>query len=404
MRLAGPTTKEMPRTMATVTRAVTFSVAKVHDGGTWKEFMQTMHECWRIVTAASNGCMRHYVQTDQAGPTVGQIPACPKLYCYPLVTRFYPELHTSVAASVARSTEREYRRNRIQFWRGNMAVPLYRYPAPYPIPKQKWSPCLVDGQRPGVCFATGSRKGDGINRWTLTLSGGPGFARQLKQFRQILAGEADRCDLTIYRQRCGGTGHNQTSEKSAGGASRVSYRVMVKIVAKFQVADRPAPTGALVLKTDPEALWVACHDGRCVQPWVLNADDARKWLAWMKQSHLDHAARRQRLAEDSKLERRTHVGHRGQLQGAMDTMCEKHRRRLKTFCAQAAASVVGYCRRQGLATLIYDDTERGWMPSFPWSKLKTELRNRCEAAGIEPGGSLLLGDGGEEVEVSADAD
>jgi hypothetical protein len=380
----------------TVTRAITFSVSHVHDGGTWDEFQKMLHELWRCSTEASNWAMQYYARTDNLGEAGATLPPCPKLYAYPHLSAHFPGLSSGVCATIGRNTERDYRRHRAQFWRGGRSLPLYRYPAPYPLRKQDWKPCLVHGERPGVCFSTGSKKGGGTRRWTLVLSGGPGFSRQLAQFRQIVAGTAAPCDLAIYRQRAGETHRNQTSGKAPGGASKVQYRVMLKIVAKFPVAERGPADGTLVLKTDPAALWVACHDGRVVSPWVLNADDARQWLARMRDAHADHAARLQRMAQDLKTERRTHVGAYAQHRGKLDAMCDKHRRRVGTFLKQCAAGIVNYCVRRKVHSLIYDDTDRSWMPKFPWAMLRTELRNRCEQSGVQAGGTLLLAE--EEAE------
>jgi hypothetical protein len=129
---------------------------------------------------------------------------------------------------------------------------------------------------------------------------------------------------------------------------------------------------------------------------VLNADDARQWLARMRDAHADHAARLQRMAQDLKVERRTHVGAYAQHRGKLDAMCDKHRRRVGTFLKQCAAGIVNYCVRRKVHSLIYDDTDRSWMPKFPWAMLRTELRNRCEQSGVQAGGTLLLAE--EEAE------
>lgn len=370
-----------------VTRAITFSASHVVEGGTWQELMTTLRRLWSSATEASNFAIRHYALTDDPG-----MSKCPKLYAYPQLSERFPEVSTGTLATIGRNTERDYRRHRMAFWGGARALPLYRYPAPYPIRKQDWRAGLLDGQRPCVFFFTGQKKGGGIQKWQVVLSGGPGFQHQLGHFRQLLSGEARPCDLAIYRQRCGGTHRNQAGEKGAGGASRVSYRVMIKIVAKFPRRGGGEATGALLLRTDPGALWVAEHDGRVVRPWVINADEAARWLARMRDAHADHAARRRRMSEDLKLEIRTHVGKRRQMLGCLDAMCDKHRRRLNTFVRQCAAGIVNYCVRQKVACLVYDDTNREWMPSFPWSSLRTELKSRLEANGIDAGGVLLSAD------------
>jgi hypothetical protein len=214
----------------------------------------------------------------------------------------------------------------------------------------------------------------------------------MAQFRQMVDGTAKICEMSIYQQRCGSTHRNDTSGKEPGGASRVRSRIMVKLVARFPVAPAKEATGALLLTTDPDALWTARHDDRVVSPWVLNADEARSWLARMQNAHLDHAARIRRMSQDLKVEKRTNVGQYAQHLGKLEAMCEKHNRRVRTFLQQCAAGIVNYCRRRHIATLVYDDTCRDWMPSFPWARLRLELRIRCQAAGIEACGTLSQAD------------
>ena len=405
----------------TVTRAITFSVSHVHDGGTWDEFKAMLHELWRCSTEASNWAMQQCARNDNFGEAGGPLPEVSGLVAYKEIVARYPSLGTASSSTLQRAVTRKYRSVRTSVWRGSQSLPFFRYPAPYPIPAAKADLVWVtgprgapapeeggvpeltvrqivakrarqeaSGRRPALRFKTGTEATGSLHHWTVELSGGRGFERQLAQFCQILNGEATQGEVAIYQQRCGKTHRNQASGKAPGGASRVEFRVIVKIVAHFPVRPRGPATGTLELRTDPDALWVACHDGRVVSPWVLNADDARQWLARMRDAHADHAARLQRMAQDLKVERRTHVGAYAQHRGKLDAMCDKHRRRVGTFLKQCAAGIVNYCVRRKVHALIYDDTDRSWMPKFPWAMLRTELRHRCEQSGVQAGGTLLL--------------
>lgn len=388
---------------ATVVRAVTFPVATVHER-TWQEFGDCMRELWRQGTRAANWCVQEYARRDNVHE-IGQ-EALPKMPCftakgdsvYLQLPERFPEVSTATLCCIARRTLAYYQEHRLAFWLGRERLPLYRYPFPYPITKPSWTPLWLHDERPAVRFHSGQPRKQGNGQgWTLVLAGGPGFRRQLGQFGQIMADPDCRCEMAIYRQSCGDTHHAQGSQRGPGGHQTVRYRTMVKLVARFPRRGQEEATGCLLLRTDPEAFWVAEHDGRVVRPWVLNDDQTQNWREEMRQAHLRHRAWLQRMGEDMKLERRLRyhpcagfgrAGSRPQMEDAYTKRCNKHRRRVNTWVDQATAMAVNYCVRRKVAGLFYDDTNQDWMPSFPWSQVRTRLRQRCEAEGIYAGGTL----------------
>lgn len=406
----------------TITRGITFTVAKTWpDGpGTRTAFQKTLSSLWREGTMAANWCLREFAKQDcECGEPGKKLPACPKFRSLTKdLRKRFASLSANTLDTIRQQSQKKYGNTRLDVWRGAQTLASYRYPMPYPVRDGDWTPFLLHGERPAVCFNVGLSErmkfskdpcphcdkrytvGGTRQHITLVLQGGPGFKRQLAQFRQILDGTAEPRDMAIYRQRRGDTHRNGTTEKKPGGASRVEYDTMIKLVARYPVPKRVEGDDCLLLRTDPEALWTATHSDRVINPWVLNGDDAKKWLACIRDLHLDHAAKRQRMSQDLKVEKRTHVGQYAQHLGRLDAMCSKHRNRLKTFTQQCAAGIVGYCVRRKIATLIYDDTNREWMPSFPWSALRVELRSRCEAAGITAGGVLLSEDDDRVEEVA----
>lgn len=396
----------------TVTRAVTIPVSGVVEG-TWRDFMTHLHELWRQTTCASNWTVQFCARQDNIHEIKSEkFPACPKLYAYPHLTPRFPDLSTGTLASIGKAVETRYRQHRFHVWRGTEALPVYRYPAPFPVRKQDWNPVWVNDERPGVMFSTGQpRNHNNGHRWTLILQGGPEFRRQTRQFEQIISGEAGKCDMAIYRQRCGDTHRNQTSQRQAGGHQNVSYRVMCKLVAKFPKKQVEDASGALVLCTHPEAFWVAMHDGREVRPWIMNEDQTQRWREEMRMKQREYAAWRQRMSEDQKMERRLsrapidfgRAGSRPQMADAWSKRQDKHRRRVNTWICQATAMVVNYCVRNRLAGIMYDDTDQRWVESFPWAQVRTQLRQRCDAEGLYAGGTLEAGEGGgDEIEEEAE--
>jgi hypothetical protein len=133
----------------------------------------------------------------------------------------------------------------------------------------------------------------------------------------------------------------------------------------------------LTLCTDPASLWVAELDGR--QAWLLNADHIKRACDWQA----IHKAKRQRWAEDCKAERRSSKSHRQQFQDSRDRCCEKHARRMKSWCQESASHLVRFAQRQHVGVVAYTDADKSFMPGFPWHLLKECLSSALAQAGIQ---------------------
>ena len=72
-------------------------------------------------------------------------------------------------------------------------LPTYRYPQPFPVHNQSWSPALVE-ERPQVTVRIADR------RYVLRLKGGPRYRRQRLAFLSMCSGEAEYGELALYRQ------------------------------------------------------------------------------------------------------------------------------------------------------------------------------------------------------------
>jgi hypothetical protein len=382
-------------------RAVAFPVAGVVEGGTWEEFRAALRDAFRASTDLHNWAVRQLLARDAFRlPGQAEFPPCPKVDLYKLYNDLgcpLGDVPGLTRATIFQTVQSDYlRRRRIPcLAMGRENLPLKRYPAPVPVHNQAWRAEWreVGGRpRPCVSFRLHGVATEGAPRWVVQLPDGKPFARQLGDFRAILDGETILGQLDLYEQPCGQTDHNRATSatrRTSGGANQ-ARRLMVKLVARFPVRERPPASGVLALRTDPEAFWVAEHDGRVVRPWILNADEFVRWCGEMRALHDAHARWLQRMREDTKLERRLDGSRLAQLNDAYRKRCDKHRRRVKTWIDQTVAQVVNYCGRQRVAGLIYDDENRAWLDSFPWHQVRTTLRQRCERDGIVPGGTLTL--------------
>lgn len=390
---------------AYVLRAVALPVRGVLNAEGWDAFRVELRNAFRLSTDLYNWGVRQLLTADACrAPGMERMPAMPKVDLY----RLYNERGCPLGdapgltrATVFRSAQADYARYRLgALWCGDRALPVKRYPAPFPVHNQAWAASWErwEGRPvPVVSLRLHGEDTPGAPRWKLRLATGAMFARQLRSFREIAEGKTLVGQLDLYEQPCGQAARNtptSAAKRTPGGGARQPMQLMAKLVARFPRPPHISAHGTLVLRTDPEAFLVAMHEGREVRPWILNADDMRSRLEWMRDAVRDHGAWLQRMGEDRKIERRLHVGSRLQMDDALRKRCEKHHRRVKTWIDQVVAMALGYCRRQRIACLFYDDAERGWVESFPWHQLRTTLRQRCQRDGIVPGGVLAQ----EEVE------
>ena len=347
-----------------------------------------LRECWKQATMLANWCVMELARHD-----VTRMGKMAKLPPYP-----YEKLHGRKlkglygrasesfrmksgwwagacisAATVCREVERAYHQDRFAvLWQCKQALRLYRYPYPWPIHAQSWKAAGL-GEHDGKPWVEVVLPG---GKARLQLRGGPEFGRQMGLFRQVVKGELPRLALVIREQPANRGCHRPGVEsREAGGGARQFSRVMVKMVAKLPVKEKPGER-VLTLCTDPNAFWVAELDGR--QAWVLNNDHMRRAFEWQAV----HAARLLRLAQDAKAERRLNPEALDALNDSRRRCCDKHHRRLSSWLHETAAHLVGFAARQKVGRVLYRDVKTGFIPSFPWHRLKTLLKDKLTAAGI----------------------
>lgn len=286
----------------------------------------------------------------------GRLSAMPHLYLYGLFTASYPgRADWSGAAAAAncvlRAVTKKYAERRLDvLGRGACSLPSYRFPYPFPVHNQNWSPYYGEGNVPLVDV---SLPGD---RVTLRLRGGPEMGRQLAGFREIVAG-AKRGELSLHRR---------------------GRREMVKLVAHFPARAREAGVNTMVLTTRPDCLWeahVEGPDGRKTYPRRWQQDHVRSWV-------LRHDAWLRGVSEDTKREKRVPRRQRRHIDHAREDRCRKYRDRLETYCHEASKQLADFALRQGVSSVIYDDGVKEYLPHFPWHSLKEKLAYKLGERGI----------------------
>ena len=217
----------------------------------------------------------------------------------------------------------------------------------------------------------------GGQRWTLRLRSGSQFARQLTAFRSMVAGEAEKSEMALYRQKASKSDHRSGIEgRAPGGGQRVHYRVMCKMVAWIpRPQSEQKGAGSITLRSSPDSFWRAEVEGSQTG-WVLHADHVRRWQR-------AHERNRTRLITDLKDGKRCSARARRGLSEQLASCSEKYGRRIHSFCHEATAHFTKFAGRQRVARVLYDDSERGFLSEFPWRRLRELLAEKLDERGID---------------------
>lgn len=362
-------------------RAITFRVAGPVDG-TWADLRETLRDCWRNATTVSNWAVRELSRADVVRtPDLEKLPPMPRVYLYPGAREIAPDMDPQSVTAVLQAVERKYRERRYDvIWQRKASGPSYRYPAPYPVHNQGWRAELGPDNEALISVRLGGR------RWTLRLAGGPGFARQRRAFLRLVAGEAVHGELALYPVAASGGDHRP------GMDDRRQSRLVAKLVMWLPKEEREGRGGVLYVRTTGDSLLVYHTEGG--EPRHLHADQARRWAA-------EHRRRLQRLSDDTKAEKRKSRRQLRGLQDRREAWARKHRHRMDSLTHEASAAIAGFARRQGVGRVVYDDTDKSYVPEgFPWAELRQKLQYKLAGEGIT---FEIAGASGEVVDESPES-
>lgn len=338
--------------MDTVCRAITFPFTP--HSLEWKELDPLLSRAWGMSTHLANWAMSELFLADQLtlDRTVERLGPMPNLYLYGLFSRSYPRRQEWQGAAAAancifRSVQKKYAAKRLDIvWRGSSSLPSFRFPYPFPVHNQNWSAVYGKGNVPLVTLSLPG------GRVVLRLRGGAEMRRQLAGFRQIIQG-AKTGEAAIYRK---------------------NRHAMIKLVAHFPIRENQEATNTLLVRTDPNAFWVAEMEG--THPRVWNQDHIKDLVT-------RHRVWLQRVSEDTKREKRVPRPMRRHIDQAREDRCRKMNDRLTTFCHEMSKQLVEFAVRQKVSSILYDDACKDWIESFPWSRLEAMLEYKCKDRGIK---------------------
>jgi hypothetical protein len=328
-----------------VLRAIAMPVVEPLSGS-WQEFREVLTAMWGLTTRASNWMMTELYARDVRRQDQTNMPPMPQVYLYPEARILFPGLPPQSVNSIEHAVQRKYRARRYEIiWTCASTLPTVRYPCPFPIHNQAWSVFFDTGNRPVVSARIGEK------RWEFRLRGGQRYRPQLAAFRQMVEGSAKRGELALFRHADG--------------------EIICKMVAWLpRLPAGKNMDGTLSVRSTADALLVAL-DRNGENIWTYNADHLRRWSA-------EHARFVQRYAEDQGAARWATPPFASRREAAVN----KYRNRMASATHEIAAALANFSARRKYASVLYDDSERGFCPQFPWFELFEKLRYKLDGFGI----------------------
>lgn len=344
-------------------------------GEAWRELRERLYAAWDLSTRLANWSVQQLQRLDIVR-TAGmeRLPPMPDgVYLYGLFGGYADRERWAGAAasaqSLMRTVEASWRASRWDVvWNYAASARTYRWPTPFPVHNRDWSL---------------SRSDAGVWSVSLTLPGGRVVLRirndrtlhyQRRRLEQLLGGAAVPGEAALYARTVQGNDRfNGLSIRGPGG--RQDYRVLLKLAAWFPRPEAVAGrAGEMLVRTGNDSLLYAEMSDE--EPWVYHGDDLRRRV-------IGYRATLQRWRDDQKAERRFPAAVRRRSGEEQQRRATRHQNYVGTQLAEIAAMVAGLARRRKVATVVYDDSERGYLPDLNYSSLKTRLENKCHEWGIE---------------------
>jgi hypothetical protein len=354
-----------------VLRAIVLPVHKPV-GSDWTYLKEALRQCWKEGTALANWAVSEFAKSDVVRTRqMERLPPMPRVSLYQNARSQFPQLNCQSVNAILRYVEKNYRRLRYNVvWLNDASLPLYRYPAPFPVCNQAWKASLDSDGKPLISVALMN------DRVTLMLRDGRGYRRQIAAFKQIVEGHAAQGELSLYRQKASSGDHRPGfTDREASGGARTPFRAMAKLIAWLprEIKSTSTLRGLLAARSCSDA-FLSVEGIGMSSPWILNADHVLRWFA-------EHRRRQSRLQVDRKAAAESR--HRIQISDRRFSFVEKHKRRVDTWCHQASAMLAELAGRQRVAQVQFDDSDRRYIVDFPWSRFERYLKAKLDERQIE---------------------
>lgn len=330
-------------------------------------FWRPFDAAWRLSTDLANWGQRELLRHDiRRTPEMTRLPPMPVmaggLYrrwneTYTPAERAAWDGSTQAAAAILRAVELKWKGIRLPvLWKGESSACTYRYPYPCVVPGQSVRMGWLD--HPGGRIPTVSLLLPGSGRVLLRVDRGRDWHRQLRDFDAMVTGQAVQGDVKACVDMANG--------KKSG----------VKLMCFGRFRRRAAePTGrTAILRTCSDAL-VSVEVADRDEPFTVHRPD----LIGHMQAHERY---RESRSNDMKYEKRWPARQRRRMVESGQAANTKYANRLDTITQQVAACVIGFCRRQQVDTVVYDDSNQTYARGFRYFALRERVRQNCDTAGI----------------------
>lgn len=322
-------------------RTICVRVAEITDGGTKAEFYDDLRKSLDTSRRAANRSLSLCIAADSELWVGGK---CPKLYTYPIVSKDFPGACT-VAASICRSVESKYRKERWKIGIGQQSAADYRsFPLPLLCNKSSKMLAVEDC---GEFLTARIRLLGGW--WTVRIAGGSNYRDQIAGIRRVL--------------QCGKIGDSKIWVDR-------KHRATIGVSCDFPKSDSRKSTGTLRVCTSRDSLLVMTSP-RSDIPHVITGDEARQWIAERERKY-------RRLWQDRKS-----GGQRRRIGEKIESAGRKFADRMDSYTHEISKRVVEHATRRKFASIELDMTIKSFAKRFPWFQLADRIRYKCEDAGIE---------------------
>lgn len=354
-----------------VTRVISLPVAAPLDGE-WKELREALREAFRTSRMVANTIVQELFKAEPPiEPGATRLPPVPKVDVYGAVRDRFPDYPSHAVTALIQRVTAVYMKERFAVLiAGKRSLRSYRDDGIPFVAKGATVGLGTVGEGAGEALTVAMRIG--TRRWTLKLRGGHRHERHAAILRRVISGELRNGDVMLQERPCGATHRNGGETRANGGGARWKTDLMVRVVVTLP-AEARRNEGVLVCGTGEDCLLWATHNGERI--WALHEDHLpRRIAAYQDRLH--------RLSDDRKAEQRPPHRSRASLQDQCEVSARRMKRALNSVVQRAAAALVGFARRRGCGRIALDDSERGYLPSFPWAALRRQIESKCKEFGV----------------------
>lgn len=338
----------------------------------WSEFAacrQHLAAASGQVAQFSNWLLQQLLAADLAmAPYAGnELPPCPKIDYYDEATRLFPAIAPRGLCTAAQMVTSYYRERRFAVLVAKQRnVDTYRWDGlPVPVSNQAWKIVSIDAA--GILLRIQGAAGkswlikayaDGIN-W--------------QRMKQLFAGEAEGgAAFFVRRARKPQPGEPRGATRKRSWFLRISARVPKPSFRK----SRGVALKVLTLGHDAESLLFGVTDDPADEPLELPALDLRTQVA----GHIKRDAKRQ--IDATTWYRQMPARKRRRWAARRRAACDKANAKVAYTIKCVAAELARMCEARGIGEVNYDTTDRGFLPRFPYFKLRSAIACALENAGI----------------------